>query len=90
MVLFDKIKLITYIICVRPNKMISLLKKDWTTNPKYKKWSNISITTKSKKCECSNDDHHVELWEQDSCVRGRIDTIICEKCDAIESFRIIR
>ena len=32
----------------------------------------------------------LELWEQDFCSRGRIDTKICVKCNNVESFSIVR
>lgn len=64
-----------------------LLKKQWTQDPKLKHWSNRRCT--HLKCECV-EPKLVELWEQDSCVRGRIDTTICVKCDRVKTFKIIR
>ena len=67
--------------------MISILREDWIKNPQFKHWGSKNCT--STKCNCSTPDL-VELWEQDSCVRGRIDTIICQICDKVNSFKIIR
>jgi hypothetical protein len=70
--------------------MISLLKEDWIKDDKLKKWSSVSSTQGSNKCKCNDDSFFVELWEHDSCIRGRIDTVVCTKCDDIINFRIIR
>ena len=35
-------------------------------------------------------EHLVELWEHDSCVRGRIDTVVCTKGDVVRDFKISR
>ena len=69
--------------------MIALLKEDWLKDPNLKKWNSVRCTEKQN-CTCNTDEHHVELWEQDFCVRGRIDTVICTKCDSIKTFNIIR
>ena len=69
--------------------MVSLLREEWLMDPKLKKWNSIECTEVGK-CNCDTDKNHVELWEQDSCVRGRIDTIICTLCDTIKSFNIVR
>lgn len=68
--------------------MISLLKSEWITNPNLKHWNNKSCV-QSNKCKCNNP-QLVELWEQDSCTKGRIDTVVCTKCNQIQSFKIIR
>jgi hypothetical protein len=64
-----------------------LLKKQWSEDPKLKRWSGRRCT--HHKCQC-NEPELVELWEQDGCVRGRIDTIVCVKCDRVKTFKIIR
>lgn len=67
--------------------MLSLLRDEWIKNPELKQWSNRRCTY--HKCECDSP-KLVELWEQDSCVRGRIDTVVCINCDKVETFKIIR
>lgn len=68
--------------------MISKLKEEWIKDPQLKHWNNESCV-QDNKCGCS-EPQLVELWEQDSCVRGRIDTIVCTKCNKVKSFNIIR
>lgn len=70
--------------------MISKLKEDWTQDPTLKHWNSKSCTEPQSACRCGNDKSHVELWEHDSCVRGRIDSIICSVCNVLVSFKIIR
>lgn len=65
-------------------------KEQWINNPEFKKWNNIKATDKTKKCTCKHDLDLVELIDHDSCSRGRIDTVICTRCDAIKSYKIIR
>ena len=67
--------------------MISKLRESWIKDPQLKQWRGKSCT--STKCNCS-EPKLVELWEQDSCVRGRIDTIVCTQCNNVNSFKIIR
>lgn len=69
--------------------MISLLREDWVNNPSLKHWAGKSCI-QDNKCGCSDDSKLVELWEHDSCVRGRIDTVVCTECNRIKSFKIIR
>ena len=69
--------------------MIALLREDWLKDPNLRKWNSVDCT-EHHNCTCDTDEHHVELWEHDSCVRGRIDTIVCTKCDAIKTFSIVR
>lgn len=69
--------------------MKTLLREDWIKTPELRKWSNVKSTTNSV-CRCGDDKKHVELWEQDSCVRGRIDSVICTSCNVMVSFKIIR
>ena len=68
--------------------MISKLREEWIKDPKLKHWIGESCV-QDKKCGCSNPTL-VELWEQDYCVRGRIDTIVCTDCNKVQSFKIIR
>lgn len=70
--------------------MISKLKEDWKKDPILKKWYGVNCTTKGTDCKCADGNHLVELWEQDSCVRGRIDTVVCTTCDSIKTFSIVR
>lgn len=67
--------------------MLSFLRDEWIKNPKYSKWSGRRCTY--HKCECDKP-KLVELWDQDSCIRGRIDTVVCTKCDRVSTFKIIR
>ena len=66
---------------------IAFLREDWINHRDLKHFSNKECT--DTKCTCENP-KLVNLWEHDSCVRGRIDTIICTLCDTIKSFRIVR
>jgi len=68
--------------------MISKLKEDWSVDPQLKQWNSKSCI-QNDKCECSNPTL-VELWEQDSCAIGRIDTIVCTDCNKVKSLSIIR
>ena len=71
--------------------MLYLLREEWSKKPEFKKWLTHTCTYNDTKCKCEdNNEHLVELWEQDSCTRGRIDTIVCTKCDAVVSFSIVR
>ena len=70
--------------------MKSLLREDWINDSVLKKWNKYSCTDKHTICRCEDGDHLVELWEHDSCVRGRIDTVVCTTCDSIREFKIIR
>lgn len=69
--------------------MISKLREEWITDPQLKKWSSVSCTERTR-CRCGSDENHVELWGHDSCIRGRIDTVVCTKCNVIVDFDIIR
>jgi hypothetical protein len=66
-----------------------LLREEWIKTPELRKWSNVRNTNYSV-CRCGNDKKHVELWEQDSCVRGRIDSVVCTSCNVLVSFKVIR
>lgn len=70
--------------------MISKLREEWIKDPKLKKWNRVGCTEKNTICKCEDGNHLVELWEHDSCIRGRIDTIVCTICDSIKSFSIVR
>jgi len=70
--------------------MVALLREDWIKDPQLKKWNLVDCTNRYKKCDCKDGNHLIELHEHDSCIRGRIDTIICTKCNTIKSFSIVR
>jgi hypothetical protein len=69
--------------------MVSKLREEWINDPHLKHWVSVS-SVQDNKCGCSDDFNLVELWEHDSCVIGRIDTVVCTKCNRIKSFKIIR
>jgi hypothetical protein len=66
---------------------IAFLREDWINHRDLKHFSNKECT--DRKCTCENP-KLVNLWEHDSCVRGRIDTDVCLQCDEVNSFSIIR
>ena len=66
---------------------IAFLREDWINHRDLKHFSNKKCT--DTKCTCEYP-KLVNLWEHDSCVRGRIDTDVCVKCNEVESFSIIR
>jgi len=66
---------------------IAFLREDWINHRDLKHFSSKKCT--DTKCTCDNP-KLVNLWEHDSCVRGRIDTDICVQCDEVNSFSIIR
>ena len=68
--------------------MITYVKEEWINNPQLKHWNGKSCV-QDNKCGCS-EPNLVELWEQDTCTRGRIDTIVCTNCNRIKTFNIIR
>jgi hypothetical protein len=68
--------------------MIALFKEDWSSDPKLKHWSKLSCVQDTR-CGCK-EPALVELWDHDTCVRGRIDTIVCTNCNKIKSFKIVR
>ena len=70
--------------------MISKLRSEWIKDPILRKWSGVNCTDKSTDCKCEDGNHLIELWEQDSCVRGRIDTTVCVKFNEDESLSIVR
>ena len=67
---------------------IAFLKEDWVNHKDLKHFYNKECTDTGN-CNCINP-KLVELWEHDSCVRGRIDTTVCIKCDEVKSFSIVR
>jgi hypothetical protein len=69
--------------------MVSKLREEWINDPQLKHWASIECIQDSK-CGCSDDSQLVELCEHDSCIRGRIDTIVCTECNRVKSFKIIR
>ena len=68
--------------------MVSKLKEEWIKDPQLKHL-NSRGAVQDDKCGCSQPTL-VELWEHDSCVRGRIDTIVCTNCNKVKSFNIVR
>ena len=66
---------------------IAFLREDWINHRDLKHFSNKKCT--DTKCTCENP-KLVNLWEHDSCVRGRIDTDVCVSCNEVNSFSIIR
>mgnify|MGYP006421053933 CR=1 FL=1 len=68
--------------------MISKLKEDWIKDEELKHWNSKGCLDKTD-CNCNNP-NLIELQEQDSCIRGRIDTVICKDCNQVKSFKIIR
>ena len=69
--------------------MRRMLRNEWLQDPKLKKWDSVSCTERTR-CRCGKEENHVELWEHDSCVRGRIDTVVCTECNVIVDFDIVR
>jgi len=70
--------------------MVSRLREDWIQDSKLKQWNSKSSVDHRGTCRCGSEENHVELWEQDSCIRGRIDSVICTSCNVVVSFKIIR
>ena len=68
--------------------MIAKLREEWINDPQLKHWNSRNVV-RTHKCNCE-EPKLIELWEQDSCVRGRIDTIVCTNCDSVKTFNIIR
>ena len=66
---------------------IAFLKEEWKSMDELKDFSYKKCT--DRKCTCENP-KLVNLWEHDSCVRGRIDTDVCVSCNEVNSFSIIR
>lgn len=66
-----------------------MLREEWMKDTQLRKWNLVSCTERTP-CKCGNSDNHIELWEHDSCVRGRIDTVICTKCNVVVDFDIVR
>lgn len=66
---------------------IAFLREDWINHRDLKHFSSKKCT--DTKCTCEYP-KLVNLWEHDSCVRGRIDTDVCVKCNEVNSFSIIR
>ena len=63
------------------------LKEDWVNHKDLKQFYYKKSTERNCSCESPK---LVELWEHDSCIRGRIDTTVCIKCNEVKSFSIIR
>lgn len=69
----------------KPN--MAFLKEDWIKHPDLSDFRFKKSTERSCSCESPK---LVELWEHDSCIRGRIDTTVCIKCNEVKSFSIVR
>lgn len=69
--------------------MKAMLREEWMKDTQLRKWNSRSCVDKTL-CSCNTDENHVELWDHDSCVRGRIDTTICTKCESVVKFTIVR
>lgn len=69
--------------------MRRMLKNEWMTDPQLKVWSSKSCVDRTV-CICKSEENHVELWEHDTCTRGRIDTTICTKCESVVKIKIIK
>lgn len=59
----------------------------WLSNPNLKHWQYKSSV--GNKCNC-NQPTLVELINQDFCIRGSIDTVVCTSCDNVYSLKISR
>lgn len=66
-----------------------LERNEWLSDPELKKWAMKSASSDGK-CNCGDKTHLVELIDHESCIIGRIDTIVCTKCNEVKSFSIIR
>ena len=66
---------------------ITFLKEDWVNHKDLKQFYYKKSTERNCSCESPK---LVELWEHDSCIRGRIDTTVIDKCNEVKSFSIIR
>jgi hypothetical protein len=64
-------------------------REQWLGDSELRKWA-MKPATWDKRCQCGNEEHWIELIDHESCIIGRIDTVICTKCNEVESFRIIR
>lgn len=67
-----------------------LRREEWIENPDLQKFRWIP-PTKDRYCMCPEDSEHIyELIDHESCIVGRIDSVVCVKCNAVKSFSIIR
>lgn len=62
----------------------------------YNEWLNDTDLTHwryrssvASKCKCSTPEL-IELINQDFCIRGSIDTVVCISCDKVHSLKINR
>ena len=65
----------------------TFLKEEWLNNEFLSHFKNKKSTERNCSCDSPK---LVELWEHDSCIRGRIDTTVCIKCNEVKSFSIVR
>lgn len=66
-----------------------LKREEWLADTNLKMWI-MKSARPEKRCQCGTKDNWVELIDHESCMVGRIDTIVCTKCNEVESFNIIR
>jgi hypothetical protein len=66
------------------------LKKEWSKDPDLRHWLRQRPLQEDERCECGDDANLFELWDHDSCARGRIDTTVCINCNKVKSFKIVR
>jgi hypothetical protein len=64
-------------------------REEWSTDPDLKKWM-FKEPIPDKVCRCGHKNHHIELIDHSSCIRGRIDVTVCTTCNEIVSFDVIR
>ena len=66
-----------------------LSKLEWSKDSVLKGWLSRECIPE-KRCRCENDSNHIELLEHDSCIIGRIDTVVCTDCNEVVNFNIVR
>ena len=64
-------------------------REEWMQIPELKMLARVAAMPE-KRCQCGTKEHLVELIDHESCIVGRIDTVICSRCKEVESFSIIR
>lgn len=70
--------------------MRTLLRDEWLADERLKHFRFVEPKPE-KYCLCDEKSEHiVELIDHESCIVGRIDSVVCTKCNAVKSFKIIR
>jgi hypothetical protein len=69
---------------------MKFLSRDVWINDADLKFFRTKAAIKEKECKCETDEYFVELEDHESCIIGRIDTVVCTKCKEVQSFTIIR